>query len=181
MLGLKWGDVSLGKSAHGPYVSVRLRWHKKASVEKECQVYHLVNEDSYPCLRVCGLYEDYVDKIAATLMQTSKDAFVFPHVSMLPSGNVKVDWFKAMEQNFVRRQLNDIVESTDNIAAAVMKCLRVESVLSQHVGLPVAKRQQTMQEFVLNKFQRGQIVVWKADGETVVFMSKSLGVSRTAI
>ncbi|RHY12997.1 hypothetical protein DYB36_007847 [Aphanomyces astaci] len=237
MLGLKWGDVSLGKSAHGPYASVRLRWHKKASVEKECQVYHLVNEDSYPCLRVCGLYEDYVDKIAATLMQTSKDAFVFPHVSMLPSGNVKVDWFKAMEQNFVRRQLNDIIESSpglpvgislhsmrrggcfyrvfesperrfdfrelmawcrwgdaktcceylvtrtlsnaidprlllekrslvpsgvhggnlgvhltaDNIAAAVMKCLCVESVLSQHVGLPVAKRQQTMQEFVVPK------------------------------
>ncbi|ETV83043.1 hypothetical protein H257_04786 [Aphanomyces astaci] len=199
MLGLIWGDVSFGKSAHGPYVSVRLRWHKKASVEKECQ--------------------------------TSKDAFVFPHVTMLPSGNV--DWFKAMEQTFVRRQLNDIVESSpglpvgislhsmrrggcfyrvfesperrfdfrelmawcrwgdaktcceylvtrtlsnaidprlllekrslvpsgvhggnlgghvtaDNIAAAVMKCLRVESVLSPHVGLPVAKRQQTMQEY----------------------------------
>ncbi|KAF0706427.1 hypothetical protein AaE_014117 [Aphanomyces astaci] len=33
----------------------------------------------------------------------------------------------------------------------------------------------------LNEFQRGQIVVWKANGETVIFMSKSLGISRTAI
>ncbi|RHZ28304.1 hypothetical protein DYB26_005087 [Aphanomyces astaci] len=103
--------------AYGPYDSVRLRWNKKASVEKKCQVYHLVNENSYPCLRVCGLYEDYVDKIAAALMQTSKDAFVFPHVTMLPSRNVKVDWFKAMEQNYV--QISDIVESSPGLPVGI--------------------------------------------------------------
>ncbi|KAF0710714.1 hypothetical protein AaE_012414 [Aphanomyces astaci] len=34
---------------------------------------------------------------------------------------------------------------------------------------------------LLNEFQKGQIVVWKQNQETVQFMSKSLGVSRTAI
>ncbi|KAF0684306.1 Aste57867_23703 [Aphanomyces stellatus] len=234
---LPWGDVALGKSAHGPFVSVRLRWHKKASVEKECQVYHLFNEDSYPCLRVCGFYEDYVEKVAVTLMQTPKDAFVFPHMTMLANGSVKVDWFKATEQNFVRRQLNDIVDSSpglptgislhsmrrggcfyrvfesperrfdfrelmawcrwgdaktcceylvtrtlsnaidprlllekrsmapsgvhggltsgqltaDNIAAAVVKCLRVDPVLPPQVVTSGTKRQKTMQDFAVPK------------------------------
>ncbi|RHZ33158.1 hypothetical protein DYB37_012946 [Aphanomyces astaci] len=82
MLGLGWCDVALGDLPGGQFVSVRLRWHKKASVEKECQVYNLVDERAYPCLRVCGFYNEYVNAVGATLMNVTKDAFVFPsHVS----------------------------------------------------------------------------------------------------
>ena len=119
MLALKWNDVALGKSENGGYVSIRLRCHKKASVEKDCQVYHLVNEYSFPCLRVCGFYEDYLEKIALTMMQTSKVAFVFPHTYLLSNGKVKVDWFKCIEQIEVRRQLHDIIESTPSLPIGI--------------------------------------------------------------
>ncbi|KAH9146733.1 hypothetical protein AeRB84_009419 [Aphanomyces euteiches] len=78
VLGLKWCDVSRAVSENGPYVSVRLRWHKKASVEKECQVYNLVDEISYPCLRVCGFHEEYVSSVTATITHVTDNAFVFP-------------------------------------------------------------------------------------------------------
>ncbi|KAF0701500.1 hypothetical protein As57867_008004, partial [Aphanomyces stellatus] len=119
MLALKWNDVAIGKSDKCNFVSVRLRWHKKARVEQECQVYHLVNEDAYPCLHVCGLYNDYVSKIGLATMQTSRDAFVFPHTTLLVFGNVKVDWFKPIEQAQVRRQLHDIVEESPSLPTGI--------------------------------------------------------------
>ena len=93
--------------------------YKKASVEKDCQVYHLVNEYSFPCLRVCGFYDDYLEKIALTMMQTSNDAFVFPHTYLLSNGKIKVDWFKCIEQIQVRRQLHDIIESTPSLPIGI--------------------------------------------------------------
>ncbi|ETV72005.1 hypothetical protein H257_12812 [Aphanomyces astaci] len=45
---------------------------------------------------------------------------------MLPRGNVNVDWFNALELNFVRRQLNDIVEYSHEIPVGIslqsMRC-----------------------------------------------------------
>ncbi|KAH9140505.1 hypothetical protein AeRB84_015274 [Aphanomyces euteiches] len=86
MLNLRWNDVDLGNDENGQYLSVRLRWHKKASVEDDCQIYHLVDEKSYPCLKICGLYSDYLDVLQKSCSQISQDAFVFPHYTMLANG-----------------------------------------------------------------------------------------------
>ncbi|ETV65989.1 hypothetical protein H257_17409 [Aphanomyces astaci] len=71
---------------HNPLVAsmfqlLLLRWHKKASVEKECQVNHLVDEAAYPCLRICTLYEGYLDKIRQAQVNVSQEACVFPSLS----------------------------------------------------------------------------------------------------
>ncbi|KAF0733878.1 hypothetical protein Ae201684_009436 [Aphanomyces euteiches] len=116
VLGLKWCDVSRAVSENGPYVSVRLRWHKKASVEKECQVYNLVDEISYPCLRVCGFHEEYVSSVTATITHVTDNAFVFPQVTNLHSSGIKVCWDKPMEQNYLRRQLNEIVVKSPGLS-----------------------------------------------------------------
>ncbi|RHY26441.1 hypothetical protein DYB32_007611 [Aphanomyces invadans] len=51
VLSLRWCDLTCGEMDGDRYVSVRLRWHKKAKVTENCQVYHLLNEIAYPCLR----------------------------------------------------------------------------------------------------------------------------------
>ncbi|KAH9088434.1 hypothetical protein LEN26_019515, partial [Aphanomyces euteiches] len=112
MLALTWSDVNIIAAENGHFVSIRLRWHKKASVEKECQIYNLVDEQAFPCLRVCTFYNEYVDKVRCCIMNVAKDAFLFPQITALANGNVKIDWFKAMEQNYLRRQLNDIVDTS---------------------------------------------------------------------
>ncbi|KAH9088710.1 hypothetical protein LEN26_019372 [Aphanomyces euteiches] len=111
MLALKWCDVSASQSEFGECVSVRLRWHKKASVERDYQVYNLVDEASYPCLRVHRFFDEYGDCIRSSIMTVSKDSFVFPFLTELQHGNVKVSWERPMEQNQLRRYLNKLVES----------------------------------------------------------------------
>ena len=112
VLSLRWNDVALRDDDNGKFVYVRLRWHKKASVEKDSQIYHLVDECSYPCLRVCGMFEDYLAKVRQACINFSQDAFVFPNVMMLQTGIPKIDWFKHIEQNHVRKCLQDIVEAS---------------------------------------------------------------------
>ncbi|KAH9155508.1 hypothetical protein LEN26_003287 [Aphanomyces euteiches] len=111
----KWNDVEYGKAESGCYVSIRLRWHKKASVERECQVYHLVDEESYPCLRVCGFYNDYVDKVRACNISMDKDIFVFPHFTKLHDGSIKLDWFKPVDQKQLRLQLDILVAASPGL------------------------------------------------------------------
>ncbi|KAG9399724.1 hypothetical protein AC1031_011602 [Aphanomyces cochlioides] len=94
MLALTWSDVNLVAAKNSHFVSIRLRWHKKASVEKECQIYNLVDEQAFPCLRVCAFYNDYVDKVRACIMNVAKDAFVFPQITGLVNGNVKLAGLK---------------------------------------------------------------------------------------
>ncbi|KAG9413010.1 hypothetical protein AC1031_016032 [Aphanomyces cochlioides] len=119
VLSLKWCDLSRAESETDSYVSVRLRWHKKASVEKECQVYHLVDELSYPCLRVCGFHQEYVSSVRASITSISDNGYVFPQVINLQYGGIKVCWDKAMEQNFLRRQLNDIVDRCPGLSTNI--------------------------------------------------------------
>ncbi|KAG9403796.1 hypothetical protein AC1031_005291 [Aphanomyces cochlioides] len=114
MLGLKWSDVSHVKDESGEYLSVRLRWHKKASVEKECQVYNLVDEMAYPCLKVCAMYSDYISMTRSLGSNVPLDAFLFPNLMPQSNGSYKLDWFKCIEQNQVRSCLKDIVASTSN-------------------------------------------------------------------
>ncbi|KAH9133988.1 hypothetical protein AeRB84_020112, partial [Aphanomyces euteiches] len=92
-----------------------LRWHKKASVQRECQVYHLVDEESYPCLRFCGFYNDYVDKVRACNISMDKDIFVFPHFTKLHDGSIKLDWFKPVDQKQLRLQLDILVAASPGL------------------------------------------------------------------
>ncbi|ETV80617.1 hypothetical protein H257_06141 [Aphanomyces astaci] len=108
---------------HNPFVAsmfqlLLLRWHKKASVEKECQVYHLVDEVSYPCLRICTLYEGYLDKVRQTQVNVSQVACVFPSLSN-QYDSVRVDWFKPLDQNYVRRLLQDLVHASPSLPIGI--------------------------------------------------------------
>ncbi|RHX97799.1 hypothetical protein DYB36_012670 [Aphanomyces astaci] len=118
VLALKWHDVALRQDESSRYVSIRLRWHKKASVEKECQVYHLVDEASDPCLRICTLYEGYLDKVHQTQVNVSQEACVFPSLSN-QYDRVRVDWFKPLDQNDVRRLLQDFVHASPNLPIGI--------------------------------------------------------------
>ncbi|KAG9411522.1 hypothetical protein AC1031_017159 [Aphanomyces cochlioides] len=119
VLSLRWSDLSRAESENGPYVSVRLRWHKKASVEKECQIYHLVDELSFPCLRVCGFHQDYVSAVRTAIIHMVDNAYVFPQIIGLQGGGIKVCWDKPMEQNYLRRRINDIVERSPELSVNV--------------------------------------------------------------
>ncbi|KAG9405384.1 hypothetical protein AC1031_004492 [Aphanomyces cochlioides] len=119
VLSLRWSDLSRAESENGPYVSVRLRWHKKASVEKECQIYHLVDELSFPCLRVCGFHQDYVSAVRTAIIHMVDNAYVFPQIIGLQGGRIKVCWDKPMEQNYLRRRINDIVERSPELSVNV--------------------------------------------------------------
>ncbi|ETV68370.1 hypothetical protein H257_15691 [Aphanomyces astaci] len=135
----------------GRYVSIRLRWHKKASVEKECQVYHLVDEASYPCLRICTLYEGYLDKVRQTQVNVSQEACVFPSLSN-QYDSVRVDWFKPLDQNYVRRLLQDLVHAGltfDSIVEAVQKGMGIEQ--PKPVLPPARQRQLSLRECVVTK------------------------------
>ncbi|RLO04817.1 hypothetical protein DYB28_011323 [Aphanomyces astaci] len=91
---------------------------KKASVEKECQVYHLVDEASDPCLRICTLYEGYLFKVHQTQVNVSQEACVFPSLSN-QYDRVRVDWFKPLDQNYVRRLLQDFVHASPNLPIGI--------------------------------------------------------------
>ncbi|RHY87208.1 hypothetical protein DYB35_010530 [Aphanomyces astaci] len=85
-LALRWNDVDIVGDAKGRYLSVRLRWHKKANVEGDCQVYHLVDETTFPCLRVCGFYDEYIAKVRSFGVNISSSTFVFPNFVDQQSG-----------------------------------------------------------------------------------------------
>ncbi|KAF0705570.1 hypothetical protein AaE_014461 [Aphanomyces astaci] len=119
VLALRWSDLARAQSEAGVHVSVRLRWHKKASVEQDCQIYNLVDEVTYPCLRVCGFYDDYLSMVKATMMNVADNAVVFPQVTHQHNGTIKVSWDKAMEQNYLRRCLNDAVERCPQLSTNV--------------------------------------------------------------
>ncbi|KAH9168422.1 hypothetical protein AeNC1_017922, partial [Aphanomyces euteiches] len=119
MLALKWSDVCHVQDESGDYLSVRLRWHKKASVDKECQVYNLVDEIAVPCLKICGMFSDYISMTRSLAVNVPNDAFLFPNLSHQSNGHVKLDWFKSIEQNQVRSCLKDIVSSTPSVPITV--------------------------------------------------------------
>ncbi|CAK4212611.1 unnamed protein product, partial [Aphanomyces euteiches] len=74
MLNLRWNDVTIVEDDKGKYLSVRLKWHKKANVLQECQIYHLIDETAFTCLRVCLFYEEYVNLIRTSCVNINKDA-----------------------------------------------------------------------------------------------------------
>ncbi|RLO08417.1 hypothetical protein DYB28_001001 [Aphanomyces astaci] len=97
------------------YLSVRLRWHKKANVEEDCQVYHLVDETTFPCLRVCGFYDEYIAKVRSSGVNISSSTFVFPNFVDQQSGIPRVDWNRGLDQANLRRILVDVVQRTPSL------------------------------------------------------------------
>ncbi|KAH9100230.1 hypothetical protein LEN26_016053 [Aphanomyces euteiches] len=119
VLALRWNDIAFGADDGGKYLSVRLRWHKKASVEKESQIYHLVDEISFPCLRVCSMYQAYLTNVTATSINVSKEAFLFPSYKVQQHG-LKLDWYKPLEQGFVRRMLYTTVDRAPTLPIGIL-------------------------------------------------------------
>ncbi|KAF0690517.1 Aste57867_18107 [Aphanomyces stellatus] len=119
VLNLRYNDVQLVSDGAGRYLSVRLRWHKKANVEEDCQIYHLVDEMTYTCLRVCTFFEEYLTALRAAGVNLSNTAFVFPNFIM-PTGSVpRVDCHRALEQKTLRKVLGDVVEMAPNLPIGI--------------------------------------------------------------
>jgi integrase len=119
MLNLTWDDIALRQDPSGSYVSIRLRWHKKASVEEDSQVYCLVDEQSYPCLKVCTMFMEYQDMVRSIGINLSTRAFVFPSVSITEMGQPRINWYKALDQNQVRALLKDVVEKNADLPIGI--------------------------------------------------------------
>ncbi|ETV96638.1 hypothetical protein H310_10329 [Aphanomyces invadans] len=119
VLALRWNDVEIVGDDRGRYLSVRLRWHKKANVEEDCQVYHLVDETTFPCLRVCGFYDEYLSKVRAAGVNINSSTFVFPNFVSPQSGVPKVEWSRGLDQASLRRILVDVVERTPNLPIGI--------------------------------------------------------------
>ncbi|KAG9416718.1 hypothetical protein AC1031_001101 [Aphanomyces cochlioides] len=119
VLNLRSNDVQLVSDGSGRYLSVRLRWHKKANVEEDCQIYHLVDETTYPCLRVCAFHEEYLGTLRSSGVNLTSSAFVFPNFVFQQGGVPRVDWQRALEQTTLRKLLGEIVEITPNLPIGI--------------------------------------------------------------
>ncbi|CAK4615073.1 unnamed protein product, partial [Aphanomyces euteiches] len=85
---------------------------------QRCQIYHLLNEASYPCLRVCDFYEEYVKLVRLTIHNIPNGAYVFPQTTAV-NGGLRVDWFKQAEQMRLRRILTNTVEATPGLPLGI--------------------------------------------------------------
>jgi integrase len=120
MLNLKWNDVGVRKDDKGEYVSIRLKWHKKASVESECQIYNLVDEKAIACLRVCGFFGDYIEVIKRNGSPNfNENSFVFPAINLKKNGKVMVNWYKQLDQTQIRLQLEQVVYSHGELPTGI--------------------------------------------------------------
>ncbi|RHY38157.1 hypothetical protein DYB25_014190, partial [Aphanomyces astaci] len=127
MLNLTWDDVAIKNDGDSQYVSIRLRWHKKASVQSDCQIYHLVDEKSFPCLRVCGLFGDYVNFVKRASPNLATKSFVFPAYTIEANGTPK---------------LNCVSRAVPVAAAAKSQRQTTLDVFVSHVIVPTARSAQ---------------------------------------
>jgi hypothetical protein len=119
MLDLTWNDVGLKKDDKGQYVSIRLRWHKKANVKSDCQIYNLVDEPSFPCLQVCSIFEVYLRMVQKSGPNLSSGAFVFPSFQISGHEIPIVNWYKTLDQNQVRLYLKNIIEKNSDLPVGI--------------------------------------------------------------
>ncbi|RHY87450.1 hypothetical protein DYB35_009716 [Aphanomyces astaci] len=103
----------------GRYLSVRLRWHKKANVEEDCQIYHLIDETSYPCLRLCTFHDEYLATLRASGSNVASSVFVFPKFTIQQGGVPRVDWYRALKQSTLRKLICEIVNATPNLPIGI--------------------------------------------------------------
>ncbi|ETV90191.1 hypothetical protein H310_14973 [Aphanomyces invadans] len=118
-LALRWNDVQLVTDSNGRYLSVRLRWHKKASVEEDSQVYHLVDEMSFPCLRECLFYEEYISKIRTSGQNMATNTFVFLNYAATKADVPRIDCSRPLDQNGVGKTIGDTVERTPDLPIGI--------------------------------------------------------------
>ena len=123
MLNLRWDDVAMKKNEKGDSICIRLRWHKKANAESECQIYHLLDEISHPCLHVCSMHNHYMKYVEKACPKLDSKSYVFPSCILSNSktnhGKIKIDWHKAMDQKFVRDELKCIVEKNCELSSNI--------------------------------------------------------------
>ncbi|KAF0704738.1 hypothetical protein AaE_014784 [Aphanomyces astaci] len=119
VLNLRFNDVQLVSEGSGRYLSVRLLWHKKANVEEDCQIYHLVDETTYPCLRVCTFHEEYLSTLRASGANLSSTAFVFSNFIFQHGSDPRVDWQRALEQKVLGKVLSDVVKMIPNLPIGI--------------------------------------------------------------
>ncbi|KAF0683730.1 Aste57867_24240 [Aphanomyces stellatus] len=90
-----------------------------ANVEEDCQIYHLVDETSYPCLRVCTFHDEYLAVLRSSGVNLSTSAFVFPNFTFQQGGVPRVDWHRALDQSTLRKLLGEVVEMTPNLPIGI--------------------------------------------------------------
>lgn len=120
MLNLSWDDICLKKDEKCEYVSVRLKWHKKANVQDDCQIYNLVDETVFPCLKVCSMFQDYQEVIRKSSPNITSRAFVFPSITFPSASGVPiVNWYRQIDQNQVRQHLREIVQRNSDLNTGI--------------------------------------------------------------
>lgn len=119
MLSLTWDDVALNDDDKGKFVSIRLRWHKKASVTSDCQIYYLVDESVFPCLNICAMYSEYLKNVRKSGHNIASSAFVFPALSIASTGALTTNWYKKVDSLVVANQLKQIVESNGDLNTGI--------------------------------------------------------------
>ncbi|RLO06825.1 hypothetical protein DYB28_001688 [Aphanomyces astaci] len=117
VLALRWNDVQIVSDQIEGYLSVRLRWHKKAGVEEEFQVYHLV--DFVPLPSRVWLPRRLYAKLRACCVNLTSTAFEFPNVVMQQNGVPMVEWYSGLEQANLRKWLGDLVDATPDLPIGI--------------------------------------------------------------
>ncbi|KAF0706389.1 hypothetical protein As57867_006745, partial [Aphanomyces stellatus] len=112
-------DVALKNDGDNQFLSIRLRWHKKASVQSECQVYHLIDEKSFPCLRVRGMFSDYLGFVRRASPNLATKSFVFPAYTSETNGTPKLNWYKHLDQNNVRLFVKNFVQKCPDLPTGI--------------------------------------------------------------
>ena len=108
VLALDWTSIGLKNNGKMEYLSVRLKWHKKASVSSSSKIYNMCDESDYPSLLIVSYFKEYKDMIDLLGIQYNSNTFVFPTVTVSSTGIPRVNWYKKMDQETLRKQINDI-------------------------------------------------------------------------
>ncbi|OQS01963.1 hypothetical protein THRCLA_21551 [Thraustotheca clavata] len=119
LLNLRWGGVTL-KDVNGiQCVSIRLRWHKKAHVGEESQIYNIPDEKCYTYLKVRGFYTDYLEEIKKWPPRCDSCHFVFPNARCHSNGLLVLDWNRGVDQRQVLNALKITVEETPGLPLGI--------------------------------------------------------------
>ena len=82
-LNLRFADVAILKDEKEVFVSVRLRWHKKASTENCCQIYSIPSEPHHSCLNIVNFYQEYLEQVAKINPNLQEHAYCISYLHML--------------------------------------------------------------------------------------------------
>ncbi len=118
VLNIRWRDIGIHKSIDNvEYISVRLSWHKKGSVEEESNVYNLYNERGYVFLSVVDFYKQYVAALNQVVgYRMDHVGYVFGLLNFnRQTGVPLLATFNKTNQNKVRQFMDKIVENENEL------------------------------------------------------------------